>query len=362
VVVSFSLVLSFHPRLLFPDFAIKGTLTGSVTIWTGNIKIESDVIVEGTNTLIIDGAVIQNSASHDIIVRDSGNLTIINGARPASALDVVDDEFRVTCEDNSVVRVSNSMVGWMFVYNTGGSVMIEAGSVIGRLGTFAEARVRGIKPTIRDSTIVELHTNVLITGNFSLRGDDNASTVEWTRYHVSITDSPHGVIDTPTIKLEKIWIHNSSITLTHVNYTTLPTEYLRTRLRATQISLFVFDSNIRIEESNLGWYGQLILEGTSSANVTRSVIGLIDAYEESQFVADHANAVKCRFYESSHATIRDSIDSGWAWQTHTSDEVFDMRWKGVFDNVEAHDQATIILDNVIVNQDYYTYETIVAFG
>ena len=54
VITSFVLVLTFHPRLIIPDYAVTGTLTGPVTIWTGNIKIESNVIVDGTNTLIID--------------------------------------------------------------------------------------------------------------------------------------------------------------------------------------------------------------------------------------------------------------------------------------------------------------------
>jgi hypothetical protein len=374
VVASFSLLLALHPRLLFPEFAIKGVLTGPLTVWTGHIKIESDVIVDGNNTLIIDGAVIQNSAAHVVFVRDSANLTIKNGSKPLSALDVVDDEFRVTCEDNSVVRVSNSTVGLMFTYNNRGSVLIESSSIIGRLATMSD--LGGVKPTIRNSTVHELHPQVHISGNFSLRGSrwsgdveimvdvENTSIVEWTRYHLAITDARHGVIHDPTIKLEKVWIHDSHVTVTEANYTTVPIEYQQARVAA--FSLYVVDSTILIEASNLGWHvggdGRLVLEGSSRANITRSVIGNIEAYDESQLFATYLNVAQCKFYEQSHGTIRDSIDHGWVWQTGREGEVFDVRWNGIYESVDAYGNATILLDNVIVNRVYYDNETIGTRG
>jgi hypothetical protein len=107
--------------------------------------------VDGNNTLIIDGAIIHNTHNYEIIVRDSGNLTIINGAMAISEYDGISDEFRVSCEDQSVVRISNATVGQLSTRNEGGNILIESGSIIDRLR--ATSKSGGIKPTIRDSTI-----------------------------------------------------------------------------------------------------------------------------------------------------------------------------------------------------------------
>jgi hypothetical protein len=206
---------------------------------------------------------------------------------------------------------------------------------------------------------------VHIVGNFSLHGSEwsgdveimvdveNTSLVRWTRYDLSITDSPSGVIQEPTIKVETLFINNSYITLTNVNYTTLPIEYLRTDASAPTVSLFVLNSTILIEGSNLGWYGQLHLEDNSFATLTRSVIGRIEVHAESQFNADHLNARKCDCYNNSQAMISNSTDRGWVWQRAGDDQVFDVIWNGIYESVEAHENATIRLDNVIINQVYY---------
>jgi hypothetical protein len=149
-----------------------------------------------------------------------------------------------------------------------------------------------------------------------------------------------------------------------VNYTTLSIEYLR-KLGAA-VSLFVFDSTIMIEESNLGWHvggsGWLNLEGSSRANVTRSVIGRVEAYAESQLFATHLNAANLDFYETSHASIRDSTDQGWVWQRAGDGQMIDPTWDGIYLSVKSHDQATILLDNVIIDQVYYDNLTITGFG
>jgi len=243
VIASFVLVLTLHPRLIIPDYEVTGTLTGPVTIWTGNIKIESNVIVDGTNTLIIDGAIIHRDTSYAITVRDSGNLTIINGA----------DALRVICEDNSVVRISNSTVEYMSVNNKGGDVTIEADSYVVHLGAYSDGALKivdstirklytgtkpAMKPKLLNSTIKTLHVPVYVSGNFSIIGDvwsgeydvmidvDDDSVIEWQRYFLYVSDSVEGFIESPTAKLDSIIVHDSKLSLKSVNYSSIPLSYL----------------------------------------------------------------------------------------------------------------------------------------
>jgi hypothetical protein len=369
VIASLVLVFALQPRLVFPDYAITGTLTGPVTIWTGHINIESDVIVDGTNTLIIDGAVIHNYHGYDIIVRDAGNLTITHGAMAVSETGGITDNFRVICEDQSVVRVSNSTVGYMWVDNTQGTVLIESGSSIDQFGS--SSKTGGVKPIIRDSTIRDLYPRVWIVGNFSLRGSEwsgdvevmveveNTSTVEWTHYDLSITDSPFGLIQEPTIKVDYLFMNNSYLTLTNVNYTTLPLEDLLTEATAPTVKLGLLNSTILVEACNLGELGTLHLEGTSVATVTRSVIGRIEAYAESQVNADHVNARTFICYDNAHAVISNSTDRGWVWQK-ADGQVIDVSWEGIYESVAAYGHAEILLDNVIINQVHYDHEMITS--
>jgi hypothetical protein len=372
LIVAFVLVLAVNVRLLIPDYPIEGTLRNPHTIWTGHINIESDIVVNETSTLVIDGVTIHNPRSYDIIVEDRGNLTIINNTTFTGPRRSGTSEFRVICRDNSVVRVSNSSVGWMWVYNEGGSVEIQAGSYVDKLFSFPTSR----KPKILESMIDELHVPVYVSGNFSIVNEgwtgnfdvmidlNEDSLVEWPRYYLRISDSAHGLIDNPNAKLEEITIKDSRISLNNVNYThyasTHPSYFDRDSF-PSYVDLDAWDSQVSISNCNFGWVGgysgpTVRLYGSSRAEASRTVLTSIKAYDNSTFEGSRINAHYIEAYDSSTTKTTDSNEEGWTPLKVTQGEtqsIIENRWTGIFGYVKAYDDARIVLENVTVGTVHY---------
>jgi hypothetical protein len=367
LIVAFILILAVNVRLLIPDYPIEGTLRNPHTVWTGHINIESDIVVNETSTLVINGVTIHNPRSYDIIVKDRGNLTIINNTTFTGPRCSGMSEFRVICRDDSVVRVSNSSVGWMWVYNEGGSVEIQSGSYVDKLFSFPKSS----KPKISESTIGELHVPVYVsgpfsivneiwTGNFEVMIDLNEdSLVEWPRYYLRISDSDHGLIDNPNAKLEEIAIKDSKISLNYVNYThyvsTHPSYFDRDSFPSS-VNLDTWDSQVSISQCNFGWVGgysgpTVRLYGSSHAEATRIVVTSIKTHDHSTFEGSRLNAHYLEAHDSSTVITTESNEEGWTPLKVTQGEtqsIIENRWAGIFGYVKAYDDTRIVLENVTV--------------
>jgi hypothetical protein len=173
LIVAFVLILAVNVRLLIPDYPIEGTLRNPHTIWTGHINIESDIVVNETSTLVIDGVTIR--------LQDTASLTMINCTNVGYSWTIQTNDYWewpsgrsgggryrrpegiIEVQDNATVWIEGTTVGRLI----GTQYAVEGGIRPGYCAAATlidsrihEVRIRGQTPIrIIDSAVHELYAD-----------------------------------------------------------------------------------------------------------------------------------------------------------------------------------------------------------
>ena len=357
-----------------------------LTIWTGYKTMEGKVVVDGTNTLIIDGATINNPHRHSIIVEDSATLIIRNGRTSAPKRDgYPDSKLRIYCDENCTVTISESTIDWLTVGTYVGNFTIISSNITVMQLEGDPAVMSRLK--IIDCTIERLDAPLTAHGNLTLaqgtiQGDYDigvevlgASTIQRQLYDLLIDGSEVVHVADSTIQLACCTLSDSAqlFISNFTHYTGLNrtiSGFLGFGLTGYGAIITALDNaSVIIAQSSLGQYSALVLRHNASADAYDSTIGRVYADGESRFTGEEIGLdYGINSLGGGEKLVSEFRDHATARMVNSTNHRVLKEGNKIVQNYaglgraefNVYDQAVVVVENVTLAGVYYSSATFTA--